>query len=725
MTKFMLLFSFLFSFTAMAQEKSYVNMAGAVVQLAGEHMVVLDFKNEKKWHTYWKNPGDAGLPLSAEFSVENLKIDPTALEWPTPKKYMEQGNILAYGYEGNYQLFFKLNSEQVTSIQGKTLNILGKWLVCKDICIPGSEQIKIQLDKNSLGKTNDFQLTKLKISEAHDALPKKVEKPAALEISLVKTKEENRLALHYTFSGIELSNFQKSANLLTPFPTTPLDFKHEKLYYDPTHKTLYGRMYVDWDGEYQEPVMVLPPNGIFETPLTIEFLLQTNGKAQKVAIDFEQLALTGDESFDRVLANFQDLQKTGSNATSSSSSETSVILFILFAFIGGFILNLMPCVLPVISLKLFGVIAHRGEQKSTILKHNVAYTLGILLSFWVLAFVVLMLKNSGEQIGWGFQLQSPVFVFLMLIILLVMAMNMLGLFEFRTPGGRALGNIQVQDNYSGAFVSGVLATILSTPCSAPFLGTALTFAFTTSNFNIFLIFTFVSLGLAFPFILTGFFPKLVSFLPKPGAWMEKLKNILGFSLLLTFVWLYDVLVNLVNFELAGIYVNTFFAALFFAFFFRSKISKSLVWNAIIFVIPLLLIIPISNMKLLETSSSNASASASASGLTWQPWSEEKLAELAQQKKWVFMDFTASWCLTCKVNKKLVLNTSDFEELASENKLELLVGDWTKRDEHITKFLRSYNVVGVPAYFVQTPEGQIIHLGETISISEIEGALKNN
>src|SRR5690606_8696984 len=156
MTKFMLLFSFLFSFTAMAQEKSYVNMAGAVVQLAGEHMVVLDFNNEKKWHTYWKNPGDAGLPLSAEFSVENLKIDPTALEWPTPKKYMEQGNILAYGYEGNYQLFFKLNSEQVTSIQGKTLNILGKWLVCKDICIPGSEQIKIQLDKNSLGKTNDF-----------------------------------------------------------------------------------------------------------------------------------------------------------------------------------------------------------------------------------------------------------------------------------------------------------------------------------------------------------------------------------------------------------------------------------------------------------------------------------------------------------------------------------------------------------------------------------------
>ena len=240
----------------------------------------------------------------------------------------------------------------------------------------------------------------------------------------------------------------------------------------------------------------------------------------------------------------------------------------------------MPCVLPVISLKLFGLIIHSNETKKQILKHNLSYTAGVLASFLILGAAVVILKASGDQIGWGFQLQSPLFVLTMMIILLVMALNMLGLFEFVTPGGKHLGNAEIKKGMGGDFINGVLATILSTPCSAPFLGTALTFAFTTSYLNIFLIFIAVGIGLSFPFLLTGFFPALIKFLPKPGLWMENLKRLLGLSLILTAIWLYDVFFAILSHEALGLYINTLFALIIFAFYFRKHMSKNRLFNAI-------------------------------------------------------------------------------------------------------------------------------------------------
>lgn len=725
MNKLLLLLLFTVSTSLYAQKQSYVDMSAAVVQIASEHYIVTSYKNEKKWHTYWKNPGDAGLPLSVEFKLNGKAFSPVALEWPTPKKYIEQGNILAYGYEGSYQLFFKVPKSDVDDLKNAKLWIMGKWLVCKDICIPGSEEITLKLDANSQGKSNDFKLNKLKVTESFEALPRLIPTPQNLEISLVKADEDSRLAFHYTLSGIDIGSFDSSSNLLTPFPNELLDYKHEELYFDDELNTIYGRLYVDWDGKYLEPEVLLPPSGQFDRPVKIDFLFQTKGIAKIVSIDFKEYSLAGDKSFSRVIQNFEKVDHTNKAMKKSKKGSLSIFTYILFAFIGGLILNLMPCVLPVISLKLFGLIAHQGESQKNILKHNIAYTMGILISFWVLALTVLLLKSSGEQVGWGFQLQSPIFVFIMLVLLLVMTMNMLGLFEFRTPGGKTLGNIKVKDNYSGSFVSGVLATILSTPCSAPFLGTALTFAFTTSQFNIFFIFTFVGIGLAFPFILTGLFPKLVSFLPRPGAWMEKLKNLLGVSLLLTFIWLYDVLANLINIQLAGVYLNLFFGLLFFAFYFRKKISQNLLLSVLFFALPILTLIPVCQLNLLDTYSAQAAGSTNTVGLQWDAWSKEKMQSLANDKKWVFIDFTASWCLTCKVNKKLVLNTNDFADLKKQHDIELLVGDWTKRDDKITKFLQSYDIVGVPAYFLQTPAGKVIHLGETISISKIEKAIESN
>jgi thiol:disulfide interchange protein DsbD len=336
----------------------------------------------------------------------------------------------------------------------------------------------------------------------------------------------------------------------------------------------------------------------------------------------------------------------------------------------------------------------------------------------VFGAIIAAIKAGGEEIGWGFQLQSPAFILVMMLILFILAMNMFGLFEFVTPGGSKLGSTELKQGFSGDFFSGALTTVLSTPCSAPFLGTALTFAFTTTTTNIFLMFFFIGFGLAFPFLLTAIFPVTLNIFPRPGMWMEKLKYFLGLSLLVTVVWLYDVFVSLVQFDTVSWKLNLLFALWFFAFFFAQKISKSRIAQFLMFAIPFsMTVLAIQNLPVRPANASEVVQKDS----VWIPWAESKLE--SEKGKLVFMDFTAEWCLTCKVNKKLVLETPGFEELTKKYDLVLMRADWTKRDDNITEFLLRFGIVGVPAYFIQRPDGEIISLGETITIGKIEEKLK--
>jgi thiol:disulfide interchange protein len=376
----------------------------------------------------------------------------------------------------------------------------------------------------------------------------------------------------------------------------------------------------------------------------------------------------------------------------------------------------MPCVLPVISLKLFGLIQHKDYSQKRLLAHNFSYTCGVVATFLILALIIAGLKATGEEVGWGFQLQSPAFILIMMIILFVMSLNMFGLFEFNTPFGNKIGGTKVEESFLGDFLGGVLTTILSTPCSAPFLGTALTFAFTTSYFMIFVMFTFIGIGLAFPFMITALFPRTLSFLPKPGMWMEKLKYFLGLTLLVTVIWLYDVFVNLVDFDFMSMKLNVLFALWFFAFFFAQKISKNRFFKTFFIILPLILTgLTIDGLQMRKVS-----VMAEAKGTPFKPWSEEAMN--AEKGKFIFVDFTAAWCLTCKVNKKLVLETDGFEELAKKHQLVLMRADWTRRDDKITQFLKRFNIFGVPAYFIQKPDGSVVSLGETISLRKIEEKL---
>lgn len=661
--------------------------------------IVISINHDEGWHTYWKNPGDAGIASTFKFSK------PTdAFEWPVPKKYIEAGDIVTNGYSGLKHFF-------LNKIDGE-FNVQVGVLICKDICIPNEAKLKLGASEKFTSNRPAKAFSESDLEKAFNELPAEVKLPEGFEFYITRKKDQPNLTLHYSLKNTK-EKLPKELNFLTGFPQAPWGYKRESLFYK--DGTLYGKTEIDWDGEYQDPPVPLPASGKFEKPYELKFLINAPGmdKVQTVTLKAENFSI-GTPALDDF---YKNLGSQGGAVAGITESKGNIFQFMLFAFLGGLILNLMPCVLPVISIKLFGLIKHKSLPQKKILAHNLSYTAGVISTFMALGGVVAAIKATGEEIGWGFQLQSPAFILAMMLILFVLSLNMFGLFEFVTPGGNKLGSAEIKDGFTGDFFSGVLTTILSTPCSAPFLGTALTFAFTTSVANIFLMFLFIGLGLAFPFLLTGIFPAALNVFPKPGAWMEKLKYFLGLSLVVTVIWLYDVFVSLVDFDVVSWRLNLLFALWFFAFFFSQKISKHVFARALVFVLPVALtFVAMTNLPMKPSTAAEAKVDS-----TWGKWSEEAMAN--EKGKYVFVDFTAEWCLTCKVNKKLVLETDSFNDLAKKHSIVLLRADWTKRDDNITQFLKRYEVVGVPAYFIQHPDGKIVSLGETISVGKVEDQLK--
>lgn len=692
-------------------------LKGQLFTSNNQEYLALTIEHDKGWHTYWKNPGDAGLPTQFEVQINSQAFTSLLMqEWPVPKRYIESGDILAYGYSDQVTFFSNL-PPLISSLKNDSLlKITAKWLVCKDVCIPGKGEIDLKFSfkdkKFSIPKESASSFSHSDLKTKWDQLPKVISWPSNLEIYLSKKEQANQLVLHgvlQSFKGAKESF--KDHNFLTPFPSSPVGFKKENLYLDKKNSALYSEFHLEWDGDYQEPPRPLPLTGLFEPVIKIKFLYldpQTN-ETHVIEKDFAQFSLT-DKGISDLIKTLTPFKASIEN---ESEKDSSFFNFYLFAFLGGLILNLMPCVLPVISIKLFGLIKYQNQPQKLVLKHNFAYTLGVLLSFWSLAAVIVFIKSAGETIGWGFQLQSPVFVFIMILVIFIFALNMFGLFEWATPGGKFIPTQNLKSSFINDIFSGILSTILSTPCSAPFLGTALTFAFTSSPFQIFLIFTIIGLGLCFPFLLTAFFPQLLHILPKPGVWMEKLKYILGLTLILTVIWLVDVFLSLVDHQVWFFPLMMIFSFIFFAFFVRKKFSPG--WARLIFIgLPFFVsgyaiaTLPLKPMK------KNAILASSLVS-KWSPWSEEKVASV---NGYAFIDFTAEWCLTCKVNKKLVLDTESFRTFSEKHKLSLFRADWTSRDDQITSFLSRYKIVGVPAYFLKKPNGELIFLGETISMSKL-------
>ena len=718
----------------------------------GQTYLATTLRHLQGWHTYWKNPGDSGLPTKIRFSLiqgdsQNLFEHPelVELEWPTPKRYIEEGQIEVFGHSGDKTLFFSLSPALLKNLDGKKMQVHGTWLMCADICIPGETRIN-GMWKN--GKwINDSQphyelIEDILIGRLQN-LPQMGKLPIDADLILVRDPNKEGLVLYSNFSQISADDLIEKMNVLTPFKQSPLDFRREEIFQD-KEKNLYLKMAIDWDGRYQTPPTELPIDGKFEKPLTLRFLF-ANPRTKKAEVvektfsEFSTQAFEGLERFHSMLTALNpidDSQQPSWDKSETALEDTAMeaptvpqglISFLLFAFIGGLILNLMPCVLPVISLKLFSLIKHGHEGQTRVLKHNLSYTFGVLVTFWVLTAVVILLKSAGEVVGWGFQLQSPIFVAFMALVIFVLGLNMFGLFEFATPGGSKLGNIKLEEGFSGDFFSGVLATILSTPCSAPFLGAALTFAFSSSSLTIFLVLSFVGLGLASPFLLTGFFPKLIAFLPRPGMWMDHFKKFLGLTLFLTTLWLLDVYSSLIIGTVGVLKLQTLLALIFFVIYVHQKMSRS--WKL---KIPLAGLILFLSFGVFSTPQSSGDYQGDGSallqeknmqGLDWIQWSEEGMGKLAEENELVFIDFTAKWCLTCKVNERLVIDTNRFKKMVDQYDIKLMLADWTRRDELIGNWLKSQGLVGVPAYFIQRPDGSLINLGETLTLSGLEKRFK--
>ncbi len=733
------LFLFLyFGFTQIvAQEEIPARPVSVTLQTFNNNegqFIALNFENHPKWHTYWKNPGDAGLPIQTVFTVEDKEIKFTDEEWPVPQRYIEIGNLQAYGYEGAYSFFYKITKKELNQMAGKEVTVWSKWLVCKHICIPGEQKIKFKIVSGEIVPTTQAIAPALNTSVLmmrYNAIPRAAIIPNYLEIKLSQGANDKTLVLSYTIKNTVDQSFVKNTNLLFPFPQTPFDFRHEKL--SVAENSLLGLMEISWDGEYQSPPVDLPKDGKFKRPYTLRFIL--NDPIQKKPIIIEKkfirfdlkivkLSSSPKESNDSYKTLPKEILLTESNVDAKmalASPRNSFLYYLLFAFLGGLILNIMPCVLPVVSIKLFSLIKYKSQSRAMIIRHNVFYTLGILVTFVVLALVIVSLKSIGSQVGWGFQLQSPTFIAIMIIFLFIFSLNLFGVFEFRTPGGKKLGNVRLKDSFTGDFFSGVLATILATPCSAPFLGTALTFAFSSTPFEITAIFLMIGLGLASPFILTAFVPQLVSFLPKPGNWMNTVKKILGITLILTTLWLFDIYNVLVDGQSHLLKLATALVFIYAGFLLFKKEK----WIGLAsFLISFGLFVNLSSSEIVHSNNELTALirDKQAKGLNWEPWSEARMFEHKTNALPVFINFTAKWCFTCKVNEGLILDTDKFKLFVNENNLKLLLADWTKRDEVIGSFLRKNGMVGVPAYFVQKKDGTLVNLGEIITIERIRAHL---
>jgi suppressor for copper-sensitivity B len=392
------------------------------------------------------------------------------------------------------------------------------------------------------------------------------------------------------------------------------------------------------------------------------------------------------------------------------------LLSILFiALLGGLILNIMPCVLPVLGIKLTAIVEAPRLKQSEIRRQFIASALGIFVSFWLLAGFILLLKFSGQAIGWGIQFQNPWFIGFMILITAIFALNMLGLFEITLPSNMQTTLATTGKNtIRGHFLQGMFATLLATPCSAPFLGTAVAFAFGAEPLVLFVVFNALALGMALPWLLIAAMPKLARYFPKPGRWMNVVKIIFALLLLITSLWLMSLLANFVSSSYLWL------SALLLIMVFLFILAKSQGRAAAIATISALVVIGMLTALLTV----NNWRKPLPTDLDWQPLNTVMIAKQLDLGKTVFVDVTADWCITCKANKVGVLLQNPVYSLLKQSHIKLMKGDWTKASTEVTQYLQQYHRFGVPFNIVYGPGAPLgIALPVILSADEVASAIK--
>lgn len=620
------------------------------------------------WHTYWKFPGDAGIPTEIKW---NLPPEWKAGEiaWPAPLKLVEPGDIEIYGYHDEVLLTQEITPPPDVHEATVTLAADADWLVCEKICIPGGTALQIELPINETGAPANEEL----FARFGRSLPQ----PWPADVAKATwTRDGSNLVLKVR------SRVLANQPSVAFFPL-------------PGANVVLGHPSAERDGDgvtFRIPVETADGN-VSSIPGVVVFGATPDGPDRNAWL----LAASGAAPMAKSVQPVND--------------AATVAKFLLFGFLGGLILNLMPCVLPVISLKIFGFIQHAGQSRRRILRSGLSFAAGIFVWFIGLALLLIVLKNAGHAITWAFQFTNPYFVLAMSIVVLVFALNLFGVFEISLPQSASRGVLgwTSREGDAGSFFQGVFATILATPCTAPFLGTALGFAFTQSAWLILLMFVAIAAGMSAPYLLLSAQPAWLKFLPKPGPWMERVKQLMGFLLLATLLFLLSVL-GAQRGLAAVIWASCFLLIISIACWMKGAFMTPLASAArrgLVLVLMLVLVIG-SGSYLIGAKFAEAKlqpALVQADG-DWQIFTPQKLeAELANGSA-VFIDFTAAWCVTCKFNEATVLETAAVREAFQRRGIVKFKADWTNADPEITKVLQQFGRPGVPLY-VLYPAGKSV------------------
>ena len=616
---------------------------------------------DEHWHTYWENPGDTGLPTRIAWSLpEGFEAGP--LESPAPER-QAVGPLVNYGYEGEVIHLIRIQPPDEVAGDSVTLHARVNWLECEEICIPAKADLELSLSvrPGPIGRSVAAPL----FDAARERLPREVAGwsfeagQRGETLSLVAKPPAGVAApagVHFYVRDLEVVDYAAPQKLVRQAEgfrveigraSNPADFEG-----------LRGILVVEADDGSQQTLEVVA------------------------------------EPSDRAGASI------GTPGVEAPGAAPAWLVALGFAFIGGLILNLMPCVLPVLSLKVLGFVRDSANDEGGAWRHGLAFTMGVLSFFWILALALLALRAGGEQVGWGFQLQSPAFVVFLACLFFAIGLNLFGVFEIG-QGLTAAGQATVgKSGLAGSFWSGALATVIATPCTAPFMGSALGFTLDQPAWVSLTVFTSLGLGMASPYLVLSLFPALVRFVPKPGEWMETFKQVMGFPIMATviyLVWLFgrQTGLNAVGLLLGGLLLIALGAWIYG----RGALPPSgrRVWANVMAAVFVLIGLALGFSQAQASPQTRSEGGVQVEhGIAWEPFSPARVAELRAAGTPVFIDFTADWCLTCQVNEAVAF-TDEVRERFEQEGVAMLKADWTLRDDVITQALAGYGRRGVPVY----------------------------
>jgi thiol:disulfide interchange protein/DsbC/DsbD-like thiol-disulfide interchange protein len=647
-----------------------VSLAPAVAPGGSVH-IGLVMSLEEKWHVYWINAGDSGEPPAIKWTLP-AGVTAGPLLFPVPTR-LPLGPLMDFGYEETTAFPLQISVAPNTPPGPIHLDAIVTWLVCREVCIPGKAHMGINLTV-APGAAPEQALGEL--GEALKAVPEPL--PSEYKFSVNGGRTEFVL----TVTGTPQDSPKVTPDDVELYPFDPDlivnagDQKFERI-------ANGFRLRVPRSPD----LTTLPPalHGVLKF---------TDGEGYEVSAPI----VPGEVA-----------AAPKSSIRAKGSSTLTALPALGLAFLGGIILNLMPCVFPVLFLKGLALVQSSVEERKTIRAHGFVYTLGILVSFWIIVAILLTLRAEGSRIGWGFQLQNPAFIAILAAFLFFFALSLAGQFDLGLSLTSAGGELAKKEGYTGSFFTGVLATIVATPCTAPLMGAAIGYALAQPPAITFAVFTALALGLALPYLVLTLEPSWTRILPRPGAWMETLKELTAVPLFATVVWLAWVYGRLhVGAESDHMgYLLLCFLVLAIAGWvlhrWPAKTPASLV--AALLVIAALAI-PLSQTRKYTppTVASAASQSTSQANLSWQPYSQATLDAARAAGHPVFIDFTAAWCLSCQVNEKLILHAPEVEQQLAAHSFTLLRADWTNEDPAITSELASLNRSGVPTYVIYPAQG---------------------